>query len=123
MTFGIEMKFLLAGMGISAIFLSFGPVWSREPEPVPCEVYAYPRKCSVVENNNFLIIKTWLPDMHSDGDYFLVKKPDGTFSDAEDGAVWRKKSSSNAVIYYATKCSVFRGRRECIPFEIEILRN
>tara|TARA_Y100000766_G_C18723296_1_gene515051 strand:+ start:464 stop:817 length:354 start_codon:yes stop_codon:yes gene_type:complete len=117
------MKSLLVGVGICASLFPFAPVESREPEPQRCEVYAYPRKCKIIENNNFLIIKTYLPDLHSDGDYTLVKNADGTFSDAEDGAVWRRKSSSTVVTYYATKCTVFRGAKQCIPFEIKIWNN
>ena len=121
--FSTEMKALFVFSGVVSILFSLAPVQSREPEPLRCEVYAYPRKCKIIENNNFLIIKTFLPDLHSDGDYTLVKNGDGTFNDAEDGAIWRKKSSSNAVIYYANKCTIFRGTKQCIPFEIKILNN
>jgi len=114
------MKSLLVGIGISAILFSTASVKSGEPEPLRCEVYAYPRKCKLIENNGFLTIKTYLPDLNLDGSYTLVRNSDGTFRDAEDGAVWRKKTSSTVVTFYSTKCTVFRGEKQCIPFEIKV---
>jgi len=117
------MKPLLVGIGICASLFPFASVESREPEPQRCEVYAYPRKCKIIENNNFLIIKTYFHDLRSSDVYTLAKNADGTFSDAEDGAVWKRKSSSTMVTYYATKCTVFRGEKQCIPFDIKIWNN
>ena len=117
------MKSLLVGIGICASLFPFAPVESREPEPLRCEVYEYPRTCRIIENNNFLIIKTYSPKRftrQTHESYTLSKNADGTFIDAEDGAVWKKKTSSMLTTYYATKCSVFRGAKQCIPFEIKV---
>jgi len=115
-----KVKILFVFLSICASFFASTPVKSRQPEPLRCEVYQYPRTCRVTENDNFLIIKAYLRDFNLQGTYTLAKNADGTFSDAEDGAVWRRKSSPTATTYYATKCSVFRGAKECIPFTIKI---
>ena len=84
------MKSLLFGIGICAVLFPFAPVESREPDPLRCEVYEYPRTCRIIENNNFLIIKTYSPNgwnSQTHESYTLAKNADGTFSDAEDGAV------------------------------------
>ena len=31
-----------------------------------------------------------------------------------------KKTSSTVVTFYSTKCTVFRGEKQCIPFEIKV---
>ena len=114
------MKVLFVFLSICASLFVPTPVKSRQPEPLRCEVYAYPRECAIIENNNFLIIKSYLPDGHGDSTYTLSKNSDGTFIDAQDGAVWKTKTSSILTTYYATKCSVFRGAKQCIPFEIKV---